>query len=84
VCRYDAVMAPGMLQMDVFWAAWSWLVILSSGGGLVLMYRVSYNDPGFVGDGEMSERELLKASGGGGFGGGSGGGSGGALHVESS
>lgn len=67
------VMAPGMLQMDVTWAAWSWVVILCSGGGLVLMYRVSYNDPGFVGE---SQRELKGGGGGddGGVGGGGGGG----------
>jgi palmitoyltransferase len=62
------VMAPGMPQMDVTWAAWAWIVVVSSGGGLVLMYRVSYNDPGFVGEG--SERELRGAGGGGRGGGG--------------
>ena len=60
------VMAPGMLQMNVTWAAWSWIVILTSGSGLVLMYRVSYNDPGFVRvTAGGSERELLKGVNGG-------------------
>ena len=42
------VMAPGMLQMDVHAAAWSWIVVLTSGAGMYFMYRVSYADPGFL------------------------------------
>jgi palmitoyltransferase len=38
------VMAPGMLQMDVHAAAWSWIVVLTSGAGMYFMYRVSYAD----------------------------------------
>ena len=45
---HAVVLAPGMLQMDVTWAAWSWLVVLSAGAGLAVMYRVSYGDPGFI------------------------------------
>jgi palmitoyltransferase len=41
-------MAPGMLQMDVHAAAWSWIVVLTSGAGMYFMYRVSYADPGFL------------------------------------
>ena len=42
------VMAPGMLQMDVHAAAWSWIVVLTSGAGMYFMYGVSYADPGFL------------------------------------
>ena len=42
------VMAPGMTQMDVHAAGWSWIVVLTSGAGLYFMYTVSYCDPGFL------------------------------------
>lgn len=45
---HTVVLADGMPVMDVHLAAWSWLVVLSSGAGLFLMYRVSTADPGFV------------------------------------
>ena len=45
---HTVVLADGMPNMDVHLAAWSWLVVLSSGAGLFLMYRVSVADPGFV------------------------------------
>ena len=45
---HTVVLADGMPNMDVHLAAWSWLVVLSSGAGLFLMYRVSTADPGFV------------------------------------
>jgi len=52
---HAVVLAPGMATPDVTVAAWSWMVILSAGAGLAVMYRVSYNDPGFIDPSGASE-----------------------------
>ena len=78
---YLVVMAQGMLRMDVTLAAWSWVVILTSGAGIVLMYRVSYNDPGFVVEGKSDHRKG-EVTGSGGGGGGRGGGANSNSHLN--
>ena len=45
---HAVVLADGMPNMDVHLAAWSWAVVLSSGYGLWLMYKVTTADPGFA------------------------------------
>jgi palmitoyltransferase len=45
---HAVVLADGMPNMDVHAAGWAWLVVLTSGYGLYLMFKVTTADPGFA------------------------------------
>ncbi len=58
---YAVVLADGMPNMDVHAAGWAWLVVLTSGYGLYLMFKVTTADPGFADAKDAAARTAVNA-----------------------